>query len=55
MDGDPAVDPVVDPQQLDSFSVAFPLPYRIAVIVILGARFCPPRCPPRANYPSMLT
>jgi hypothetical protein len=32
-------DPAVDSQQLDSFSVAFPLPYRIAVIVILGACF----------------
>ncbi len=26
-------------RQLDSFSVAFPLPYRIAFIVILGSRF----------------
>ncbi|KAH6853429.1 EXS family-domain-containing protein [Chaetomium sp. MPI-CAGE-AT-0009] len=31
MDGDPAVE-----QQLDSFSVTFPLPYRIAFIVILA-------------------
>jgi hypothetical protein len=33
MDGDPAVE-----HQLDQFSLAFPLPYRIAFIVILGAR-----------------
>lgn len=31
MDGDPAVEP-----QLDSFSLTFPLPYRIAFIVVLG-------------------
>jgi hypothetical protein len=31
MDGDPAVE-----HQLDSFSLTFPLPYRIAFIVILG-------------------
>ncbi|KAK4181267.1 EXS family-domain-containing protein [Triangularia setosa] len=31
MDGDPAVEP-----QLDSFSLAFPLPYRVAIIVILA-------------------
>lgn len=32
-------------RQLDSFSVAFPLPYRIAFIVILGARFPLPMAP----------
>jgi hypothetical protein len=32
MDGDPAVE-----HQLDSFSLTFPLPYRVAFIVILGA------------------
>lgn len=31
MDGDPAVDP-----QLDTFSLFLPLPYRIAVIIVLG-------------------
>lgn len=31
MDGDPAVDP-----ELDSFSLSFPLPYRVAFIVVLG-------------------
>jgi len=31
MDGDPAVE-----HQLDSFSLTFPLPYRVAFIVILG-------------------
>ncbi|KAK4647762.1 protein-ER retention protein [Podospora bellae-mahoneyi] len=31
MDGDPAVEP-----QLDAFSLAFPLPYRVAIIVILA-------------------
>ena len=30
MDGDPAVEP-----QLDSFSLTFPLPYRVAFIVVL--------------------
>jgi hypothetical protein len=32
MDGDPAVE-----HQLDSFSLTFPLPYRVAFIIILGA------------------
>lgn len=31
MDGDPAVEP-----DLDSFSLTFPLPYRVAVTVVLG-------------------
>ena len=31
MDGDPAVG-----SRLDSFSLTFPLPYRVAFIVILG-------------------
>ena len=31
MDGDPAVEP-----QLDSFSLTFPLPYRVAFIVVAG-------------------
>ena len=31
MDGDPAVEPV-----LDTFSLILPLPYRIAVISVLG-------------------
>ena len=31
MDGDPAVEP-----ELDSFSRSFPLPYRVAFIVVLG-------------------
>lgn len=34
MDGDPAVEP-----QLDSFSLTFPLPYRVAFIVVLGKDF----------------
>ena len=31
MDGDPVVEP-----ELDSFSLTFPLPYRVAFIVVLG-------------------
>ena len=31
MDGDPAVEP-----ELDTFSLILPLPYRIAVILVLG-------------------
>ena len=31
MDGDPAVEP-----ELDTFSLLLPLPYRIAVIIVLG-------------------
>jgi hypothetical protein len=31
MDGDPAVEP-----ELDSFSLTLPLPYRVAIIVVLG-------------------
>lgn len=31
MDGDPAVE-----SELDNFSLTFPLPYRIAFIVVLG-------------------
>jgi len=31
MEGDPTVEP-----ELDTFSVILPLPYRIAVIVVLG-------------------
>lgn len=31
MDGDPAVEP-----ELDAFSLILPLPYRIAVIFVLG-------------------
>lgn len=31
MDGDPAVEP-----ELDSFSLTLPLPYRVALIVVLG-------------------
>ena len=31
MDGDPAVEP-----RLDSFSLTFPLPYRVAFIIISG-------------------
>lgn len=33
MDGDPAVEP-----QLDSFSLTFPLPYRVAFIIVLGTQ-----------------
>ncbi len=33
MDGDPAVEP-----ELDTFSLILPLPYRIAVILVLGMR-----------------
>lgn len=32
MDGDPAVEP-----RLDSFSLTFPLPYRVAFIIIFGS------------------
>lgn len=35
MDGDPAVEP-----QLDSFSLTFPLPYRVGFIVTLGWCAC---------------
>ncbi len=31
MDGDPAVEP-----EVDSFSLALPLPYRVAIITVLG-------------------
>lgn len=31
MDGDPAVEP-----ELDTFSLTFPLPYRIAFVLVLG-------------------
>lgn len=31
MDGDPAVEP-----ELDTFSLILPLPYRVAVILVLG-------------------
>jgi hypothetical protein len=31
MDGDPAVEP-----ELDSFSLTIPLPYRVALTVVLG-------------------
>lgn len=31
MDGDPAVEP-----ELDTFSLIFPLPYRVAIIIVLG-------------------
>jgi hypothetical protein len=34
MDGDPAVEP-----ELDSFSLTLPLPYRVALIVVLGMTF----------------
>lgn len=34
MDGDPAVEP-----ELDAFSLLLPLPYRIAVILVLGMRY----------------
>lgn len=41
MDGDPAVEP-----ELDSFSLTLPLPYRIALAIVLGtitpALFLPP-------------
>lgn len=33
MDGDPTVEP-----ELDTFSLILPLPYRIAVILVLGTR-----------------
>lgn len=36
MDGDPAVE-----GQLDSFSLTFPLPYRVAFIVVLGTLSSP--------------
>ena len=32
MDGDPAVEP-----ELDTFSLILPLPYRVALILVLGA------------------
>jgi hypothetical protein len=31
MDGDPAVEP-----EFDSFSLSLPLPYRVALVVVLG-------------------
>jgi hypothetical protein len=31
MDGDPSVEP-----ELDSFSLTLPLPYRVALVVVLG-------------------
>lgn len=35
MDGDPAVEP-----ELDSFSLTLPLPYRVALIIVLGMASC---------------
>jgi len=35
MDGDPTVEP-----QLDSFSLFLPLPFRVAVIIVLGISVC---------------
>jgi hypothetical protein len=35
MDGDPAVEP-----ELDSFSLTLPLPYRVALIIVLGMVSC---------------
>ena len=37
MDGDPAVEP-----ELDTFSLILPLPYRVAVILVLGRSTCFP-------------
>jgi hypothetical protein len=34
MDGDPAVEP-----ELDSFSLTLPLPYRVAIAIVLGSYF----------------
>ena len=34
MDGDPAVEP-----ELDSLSLTLPLPYRVALVAVLGMRF----------------
>lgn len=36
MDGDPSVEP-----ELDSFSLFLPLPYRVALIIVLGTDSCP--------------
>ena len=36
MDGDPAVEP-----ELDTFSLILPLPYRVAVILVLGMVIAP--------------
>lgn len=36
MDLDPAVEP-----ELDSFSLTLPLPYRVALIIVLGTLFGP--------------
>jgi hypothetical protein len=36
MDGDPSVEP-----ELDSFSLFLPLPYRVALIIVLGSDNCP--------------
>lgn len=40
MDGDPAVEP-----ELDAFSLILPLPYRIAVIFVLGKSLVRPAMP----------
>jgi len=39
MDGDPAVEP-----ELDTFSLSFPLPYRIAFVLVLGTIEDPEVC-----------
>lgn len=46
MDGDPAVEP-----ELDSFSLTLPLPYRVALLVVLGTyHHCPPPFCPQLQY-----
>jgi hypothetical protein len=42
MDGDPAVEP-----ELDSFSLTLPLPYRVALIIVLGMVSCDKLLPSR--------
>lgn len=41
MDGDPAVEP-----ELDTFSLSFPLPYRIAFVLVLGMTHALDICQP---------
>lgn len=49
MDGDPAVEP-----QLDGFSRVLPLPYRVAMIIVLGV-WAPSRFQPSTSRAGLIT
>lgn len=51
MDGDPAVEP-----EIDGFSRVLPLPYRVALIIVLGTTISyPPQTTSSLFYPSRIT